>query len=58
LGYKAPSIKVYNADNELDDLEVDLGDIKQILQLFNDPTSLDKHTTDEVISVPCAFFDR
>ncbi|KIM91698.1 hypothetical protein PILCRDRAFT_137404 [Piloderma croceum F 1598] len=47
LVHKAPSIKAYNPDNELDGLEVDLGDIKQISLLFDDPPSLDAHATDK-----------
>jgi len=49
--HKAPSIKTYNADDELDELEVDLGDIKQISLLFDDPPSFDARATDEVIPI-------
>lgn len=49
LVHKAPSIKAYNPEEELDSLEVDLGDIKQISLLFDDPPSLDARATDKVI---------
>ena len=49
LRHQVPSITVYNADDQLDDLEVDLGDVKQISRLFDSPPSSGDRLTEEVI---------
>jgi len=51
LRHQVPSITVHSADDQLDDLEVDLGDVKQISRLFDSPPSSGDRLTEERLSM-------